>query len=54
MTDPLVQQCRGLVDRIDNLSLVCLPPIKSKKLEQFTNNINWEDIEVQKNLLTER
>lgn len=47
MTDPLVQQCRGLVGRIDNLSLVCLPPIKSEKLEQFTNNINWEDIEIE-------
>lgn len=45
MTDLLVQKCRGLVGKIEDLSLVCLPPTKSQKLESFVEASSWEKIE---------
>ena len=45
MTDPLVQKCRGLVGKTDDLSLICLPPVKSQKLESFVENVQWDTIE---------
>ena len=47
MSDPLVNQCRGLVGKIDSLQLVCLPPIKSEKLESFTNSVEWHETQVE-------
>ena len=38
MTDPLVQKCRGLVGKTEDLSLVCLPPTKSQKQTFFLKN----------------
>ena len=40
MTDPDIRKCRGLILEKDTNKVVCLPPTKSIKIEDFTQNIN--------------
>jgi hypothetical protein len=44
MTHPDVLKCRGLVAKISDNSLVCLPPTKSVT---FNNDTNWEEVTVE-------
>jgi hypothetical protein len=44
MTHPDVLKCRGLIAKISDNSLVCLPPIKSVP---FNNDTNWEEVIVE-------
>tara|TARA_B110000495_G_C22979892_1_gene575915 strand:- start:52 stop:1179 length:1128 start_codon:yes stop_codon:yes gene_type:complete len=44
MTHPDVIKCRGLVAKISDNSLVCLPPTKSVS---FNNDTDWEDVTVE-------